>query len=429
MSANTPTKRFLALTMALMLCCLCGCAGIARAEQAGITDYAASVHISTAGMVKRLTVTVAAYIDGDTTHFQVPEEVVPGGVLKARYLAINTPECTGKIEEYGKKAAAFTREKLSGAVSIVIESDDDKWNLDSTGERYLVWVWYKPDGASDYRNLNIELLQNGLAVPYSASNNRYGTVCSAAVSQAKNNKLNVFSGQPDPDFFYGDAIELTIRELRENPEEYRDKKVAFSGIITVNDGSSVYLEQYDAETDMYYGMPVYYGYNLSGGGLDILSVGNESRIVGSFQFYEAGGVWQVTDVSYRMMKPKDPGNIQKLSSGHAPAYVLMDAVQLNGSRAFTALGTSVRMQGLQVVSAYATQSDDAAKNGALTLQCVQGDESIQVRTVPLHDAQGALVAPEYFVGSTIDVQGVADVYEGISQIRVFSMDHITIQPE
>lgn len=428
MSANTPTKRFLALLTAL-LCCLCGHAGVALAEQANTMDYAASVHISTAGTVKRLTVTVATYIDGDTTHFVVPEDVVPGGVLKARYLAINTPECTGKIEEYGKKAAAFTREKLSGASSIVIESDDDKWNLDSTGERYLVWVWYKPEGASDYRNLNIELLQNGLAVPYSASNNRYGTVCSAAVSQAKNNKLNVFSGQPDPDFYYGDAIELTIRELRENPEEYRDKKVAFSGIITVNDGSSVYLEQYDAETDMYYGMPVYYGYNLSGGGLDILSVGNESRIVGSFQFYEAGGVWQVTDVSYRMMKPKDPGNIQKLSTGHAPAYVLMDAAQLNGSRAFTALATSVRMQGLQVVSAYATQSEDAAKNGALTLQCVQGEESVQVRTVPLQDAQGALIAPEYFVGSTIDVQGIADTYEGTSQIRVFSMDHITIQPE
>ena len=288
MSANTLTKRFLLLIVLLLA--LSAAPALSEGAPAEGVDYAAAVHLSAAGTALRQTVTVTAYVDGDTTHFAVPESLVPGGVLKARYLAINTPECTGKIEEYGKKAAAFTKEKLSSAVSIVIESDDDHWNLDSTGGRYLVWVWYKPDEASDYRNLNIELLQNGLAVPYSASNNRYGDTCVAAVSQARNSKLNVFSGQPDPDFYYGDAVELTIRELREHPEEYRDKKVAFTGIITVNDGSSVYAEQYDAETGLYYGMPVYYGYSLSGGGLEALTVGNETRIVGSFQYYESGGV-------------------------------------------------------------------------------------------------------------------------------------------
>ena len=139
MSANTLTKRFL-LLIVLLLALSAAPAQSEGAPAEGV-DYAAAVHLSAAGTALRQTVTVTAYVDGDTTHFAVPESLVPGGVLKARYLAINTPECTGKIEEYGKKAAAFTKEKLSSAVSIVIESDDDHWNLDSTGGRYLVWVW------------------------------------------------------------------------------------------------------------------------------------------------------------------------------------------------------------------------------------------------------------------------------------------------
>ena len=93
--------------------------------------------------------TVKTFVDGDTTHFNMPENSISGNVLKARYLAINTPESTGQIEEWGKKASNFTKSKLSSATSIIIESDNDKWNLDSTGSRYLVWVWYKTSESSD----------------------------------------------------------------------------------------------------------------------------------------------------------------------------------------------------------------------------------------------------------------------------------------
>ena len=71
------------------------------------------------------------YVDGDTTHFWA--DVDSTGVVKARYLAINTPESTGRIEEYGKQASKFTKEKLKNATSILIESDDDKWNTDANG--------------------------------------------------------------------------------------------------------------------------------------------------------------------------------------------------------------------------------------------------------------------------------------------------------
>ena len=425
MNANTPTKALRWLLISLLLFSL---PVFAQAEGMTETDYAAAVRLNWNNDARKQETTVLSFVDGDTTHFSVPESVLPGGVLKARYLAINTPECTGKIEEYGKAAAAFTREKLESADSIVLESDDENWNLDSTGGRYLVWVWYRPAGAAEYRNLNIELLQNGLAVASAASRNRYGEICVSAISQAKNQKRCIYSGQKDPDFYYGDAIELTIRELRMHPEEYQGKKVAFSGNIIMNYAGSVYVEQYDPETDAYFGMPVYYGYNLSGAGLDALSVGNETRIVGSFQYYEGGQCWQVSDVKYRMMKPDDPGNLKKISEGHAPAYPLLTAAELHGDRAQTALATSARLEGLEVISAETTRSEDAAKDGALTLHCRQNGEDFVIRTVPLRDAAGELVGESAFVGKTIDARGIVECYEGNCQLRAFSLDGISVQP-
>ena len=53
----------------------------------------------------------------------------------------------------------------------------------------------------------------------------------AALGQAKAQKLNVYSGERDPDFYYGDAVELTLKEPRSNPEAYNGKKVAFEGVL------------------------------------------------------------------------------------------------------------------------------------------------------------------------------------------------------
>ncbi len=405
-------------------------------------DYAAQVKLNENSGTVQQEVTVKMYIDGDTTHFYVPSSVMPGGVLKGRYLAVNTPESTGKIEEYGKKASQFTREKLSAATSIILESETAAWEADSTGDRYLVWVWYKTAESEDYRNLNIELLQNGLAIASSSANNQYGDVCMAAINQAKAQKLNVHSGQKDPDFFYGEAVELTLKELRSNVEKYDGMKVAFNGVVTVNDNNSVYVEDYDAETDMYYGMSVYYGYNLNGKGLEILNVGNEVRIVGSVQYYEAGGTYQVSDLNYRMMHPNDPGNIQKISEGNKPAFVVTDADKfLNGkvsilndegegvtaNYAAMAMSTSIQMNGLKVVDSYTTTNEESSSKGAFTLTCKVGSHTIDVRTTVLVGKDGKLITADTYEGQTINVKGIVDYYNGTYQIKVFSADNIQIQ--
>lgn len=395
-------------------------------------DYAASVNPSGADTAKQ-EVTVKSFVDGDTVHFFVPESIMPSGVLKARFIGIDTPESTGKIEEYGKAASEFTKEKLSRAHSIMIESDDGNWDFDSTGGRYLVWVWYKAEKAGEYRNLNIELLQNGLARAYSSANNRYGSACTAAINQAKANKLNLYSGEKDPDFYYGDAVELTLKELRCGIEGYNGKKVAFEGVITINSGNGVFIEDYDAETDRYYGISAYYGYGLSGAGLDILSVGNRARIVGTVQYYEAGGCYQVSGLSYRQMKPDDPNNLQKLSEGNAAGYVSISADDFASAMVSIeteagaaeyklsdiAMNTTVEMDGLTVQSVY------VAENGCATLSCTAGDAEVTVRLEPLK-VNGEAFDPNTLSGKTIDVRAAVDMYDNAPQLHVFTAEGISI---
>ena len=384
-------------------------------------------------------VTVKSYIDGDTTHFFVPTSISEDGVLKARYIAINTPESTGKIEEWGKKASEFTKAKLQSAESIIIESDNGTWNLDSTGSRYLVWIWYRTSETEDYRCLNLELLEEGLALPSSSANNRYGSWCQNAIQKAKDNGLHVWSKEKDPDFFYGDALEVTTKELRFNPSVYDGKKVAFEGVITRNYNNSVYIESYDEETESSYGISVYYGYSLSGSGLEILQVGNRVRIVGTMQYYASGDVYQISGLKYREMKKDDPGNIRLLEKGVGVEPRVIEPEELNRREVEVIvedevkslpfrealLGTVVKMDGIHVDDVYVTTKEDSSSFGAMTLTCSKDGEVISIRTLPFYEG-GELMTERDFLGFVIDVIGVVDTYEGSVQIRVFNIDDITV---
>ena len=437
------------LSILLALCAVVVCfVGCDEEQQPAtkVVDYVAETKLDLNSNTKKQEVTVKSYIDGDTTHFFVPTEIKSTGVLKARYMGVNTPESTGKIEEWGKKASTFTKEKLLSAESIIIESDNDQWNVDSTGDRHLVWVWYKPKGEKDYRLLNLELVQNGLSIACGTVDDRYGQAMMDALQQAKfTQKLNVFSGEKDPDFYYGDAYEVDIKHLRSNIELYSNKKVAFEGVVTYNSNNSVYVEEYDAETDTYYGISVYYGF-LSGEILNILQIGNRVRVVGSVQYYETGGTWQVSDVNFREFKPDDPTNTIKLSEGNMASYSEIDPdvfasgymdvetqVSLDSEDTETTsfkyadliMSTSVSMKNLQVVDIYTTQNGGDS-DGAMTLTCTAGDSVIDVRTVVLYDKDGNLITEDYFRGKTIDVKGIVDYFDGSHQIKVFKTDDITI---
>lgn len=429
----------LLLLLCIVLSCVVSCVtpGGENPEPTGHVDYVSELKLDMNSSTKKQEVTVKTFIDGDTTHFNAPTSVATNGVLKARYLAVNTPESTGKIEPYGKTASDFTKETLASAAKILVESDDDKWNLDSTGGRVLVWVWYKPTESADWRCLNLELLQNGLGIASNSGDNRYGKTCVAAIDQAKAELLLCHSGKKDPNFFYGSAQELTLRELRTNIETYMNTKVAFSGVITRDFNNGVYIEDYDEELDLYFGMYVYYQYNLPGQGLEILKPGNEVRIVGDVT--EFNGSYQVSGLSYKVMKPNDPDNIQKLSEGHDPAYYLttaerfastlkveVDEELVDKKYAELALGSTISMKDLVVKSIYVT-SNGGESDGAMTITCMVDGIEVDVRTDVLRDESGAIITKDRYEGKTIDVQGVVDCFNGDYQIKVFSVNDIEIQ--
>lgn len=426
----------IALIFSLGLC-LFAC-GNNNPQEEGDRDFVSELKLDMTTESLKQEVTVTKYVDGDTTHFIVPSTVVPEGILQARYLACNTPESTGKIEEWGKAASRFTKETLSKAVSIIIESDDTKWNLDSTGGRYLVWVWYKNSEDGDYRNLNLELLQNGLAFASNAGGNRYGEICLEAVAQARKNKLYIYSGEKDPDFYYGDAYELTLKELRLHVSEYANKKVAFEGNVIRNHANSIYLEDYDEETGLYFGISVYLGYNLNGEGLSIVNTGNRARIVGTVQYYEAGETYQVSGLQYRAVKPDDPSNIQLIKTGVEAGNPLFTISQfLEGTVTFVneetgekivmknceaMMSTSVKMEGLYVKS---SRVNESGSSKYMILTCEQNGKTITIKSEVFYNEDGSI---DYngLKGQTIDVVGVVDYYSGSYQLRIFSEDDVRI---
>ena len=397
-------------------------------------DYVAETKLDMNSSTNKLEVTMKYHIDGDTTHFYVPTSVDSTGIMKARYLAVNTPESTGKIEEWGKKASAFTKEKLTTANSIIVESEDATWNYDGNG-RFLVWVWYQPTEGAEYRNLNIELLQNGLAVGSKAGGTRYGDAAVAAIAQATTEKLYVFSDELDPQFPYGAAQSVTLKELRTNIKEYEGAKVAFEGVITFNSDYTAYIEEYDPETDMYYGIQLFYGYISAL--IQPLAQGNRVRVVGTVG--EFHGTYQVSSLTYNRMKPDDPANTAVISKGNEVAFkettaeefysnVTVAVGEENVEFKYTelAVSTSISMKNLKVVDTYTTQS-----NGEMTLTCRSEDgKTVSVRTALLKDASGNVITESYFTGTTIDVQGIVDYFDlndtgnGTYQIKVYSLDDI-----
>lgn len=90
-----------------------------------------------AGVIKlnqKYPATLVKCTDGDTADFKIN-----GKVYKTRFLFIDTPESTNKIQPYGKEASNYTCSALKKAKKITLETDGkdvyDKYN------RLLAWVW------------------------------------------------------------------------------------------------------------------------------------------------------------------------------------------------------------------------------------------------------------------------------------------------
>ncbi len=448
---------------------LCACNNDSKPDDSDTppetVDYVPQLKLDMTSSTKKQEVTVRLYVDGDTTHFDpVKNSALTGytegdfdesdGYIKARYLAVNTPESTGTIEKWGKSASKFTRSKLESATSIIVESDDGKWNFDSTtSHRLMLWVWYMPKGETEYRNLNLEILQNGYALASSTANNRYGTIMVKALEQAQALKLHVFSPADtvDENFHEGAAVSMTIKELRCHVADYLDQSVRVQGVIVAEFDNSVYIEDFDPETGLYFGFGVYYGFNAPAGLSKIFQIGNCVEVVGKVEYYEAGGTYQIAGVTYDRYHPEREENSSLVSEGNEAAFQELDAATFKSKISVTferedkdgnpledevveincgeaVLGASASFSHLTVKSTYTT-SNGGNNDGAVTITCTaeDGKTEVVVRTEVLTDADGKLVTADVYAGKTISVKGLIEKYNGNYQVKVHRFDYITFE--
>lgn len=448
-------------------------------EQHEHVDYVSQLKLDFTSNTKKQEVTLRKHIDGDTTHFNPVQnsklqgcnnasdfsaETAPKttkGYAKARYMGINTPESTGRIEPYGDAASKFTKSKVESAKSIVIESNDGNWNIDSTGERYVLWVWYMPKDGTEYINLNIEILQNGYAWGSSVydEDNLYRDASIGALEQAIEEKLVIFSGEKDPDFYYGSAIPVDLKELRLNTEEYANKKVAVKGLVVADFNNTVYIEEAytDDEGNEYrLGISVFYAYTV-GYVLDVLSVGNYVTVVGVVKYSDYSNTYQITDIATydffgsdtncEIVEKRDlndaftPVDLDKYKNNPDLNFELIKAdkddpdkdtseivsIKYNDSL----LATSLSLDNLYVYDSYTTTKDGDSK-GAMTLYCRAADNTeVQIRTEVLKE-NGVVVKADRFVGNTISVKGILEQYNDsrngwIYQVKVHRLDYITVK--
>lgn len=127
-------------------------------------------------------VTLQKCVDGDTAWF-----IKDGEKIKARFLAIDTPESTTEVEEYGKEASEYTCNLLTNASTIEIEYDPNSDKTDKYN-RHLVWVFV------DGELLQEKVIENGLAeVAYLYGDYKYTTDLEKAEKIAKDNKIGMWS--------------------------------------------------------------------------------------------------------------------------------------------------------------------------------------------------------------------------------------------
>lgn len=134
-------------------------------------------------------VTLNKCVDGDTAWFNLNNEKI-----KARFLAIDTPESTNRIDPYGKEASEFTCNLLKSAKKIEIEYDDNSDKFDKY-DRHLVWVF-----VDDELLQNIIVKEGYADVKYLYGDYKYTSILQESLKEAKENNLNMWKSEQNDNY-------------------------------------------------------------------------------------------------------------------------------------------------------------------------------------------------------------------------------------
>lgn len=204
-------------------------------------------------------------IDGDTAHFVQSDSSKNQETMKARFYGIDTPESTGKVQEWGKPASIFTKEKLLEADAngtIVVSSAQSSYGApepDSTGSRYVSLVWVnmtkKNANYDELVLLNLWIVQEGLSwVKNVQSMPQYQDTFYKAEQQAKDYKLCLFSDEKDPYKNYGDYEDASLLDIKkeigltlsdpEHKNAYDNALIRIQGTVAGYSNHILYLQDF-----------------------------------------------------------------------------------------------------------------------------------------------------------------------------------------
>ncbi|MBE5765090.1 MAG: hypothetical protein E7339_05775 [Clostridiales bacterium] len=245
--------------------------------------------------------TLDAHTDGDTTRFTLAQ----GDVISVRYYQIDTPESTGSVQKWGKAASFFTKQRLKEATEIVLEATAARAEKDSYGTRYLGYVWYKTAADSDFKCLNLELVENGFSENKGMATNKYpyNEYFAKANTFARKIQLRIYSKLDDP-LYSDEPEEITLKDFITNTDAYYNietesgSKVTFTACLcdlrVSNSGTHTFTAEYYDEEGNRYTIDVYAAYSSSAA--SSMSIGHLYRVVGVIQYYN--GRFQISDVKY-----------------------------------------------------------------------------------------------------------------------------------
>lgn len=374
-------------------------------------------------------VTLYQSVDGDTIHVYDGT----GAILKLRFLGVDTPESTAQVEAWGAAASAYTKNIVKNCKSLVITTDGGPGSMSKdTYDRYLAWVWYKMDDASEYKLLNLELVQIGYSKGKNSGVKNYTQELIDAADQARKQGIKVW-GETDPNYCYTEAKEITLKELvsdlneNESQSQYFQQKVVFTAQVVSISGTTYYLNYTDPETEIIYGIQAFHRTGQTG---YMDKIGVTLKLSGTVTYYEAGDVYQITDIIDRLMS-SNKNNIQIVEDPVTPVPTEITADKIDKNNQNLKFNY-VSIKNLKVKSIYTTQTEGSSSKGAMTLTCEVDGKTVVVRTDVLYDKTGKYVVDELtsvvldktFENKTIDVVGVIEQYQGDYQIKLVSMDDV-----
>ena len=215
-------------------------------------------------------VNLKTVIDGDTAHFEPIVKTTSSLLIKSRYYGIDTPESTGRIQQWGKPASKFNEAKLNAAKengTIVVASAQMEYGApeyDSTGERFVSLIWInetvKNAPYTDLYLLNLAIVQEGYSwVKNVQDMPDYADTFYAAERQAQKYKLNLFSGRDDGITDSGEYKDTSLLDLKVATENYirdpgyesplNNRRVRVRGTVAGFSSGTMYLQSHFTEED------------------------------------------------------------------------------------------------------------------------------------------------------------------------------------